>query len=65
MEVSVVVPGKKISSGKVIMTEKGLSRNMILPGESLQIHVWLQDLFELHAPSSLTRNFILNFTVKR
>ena len=56
--VSVVAPGKKFSqeSYHELQTEKGLSRNMILSGESLQIHEWPQGLFKLHA--SLTRNFI-------
>ena len=39
--------------------KKVLSGNMILQGESLQIHVGPQGLFELRAPNSLSGNFNL------
>ena len=42
--------------------KKVLPENMILQGESLQIHVRPQGLFELHAPNSLCRNFNLDVT---
>ena len=42
--------------------KKVLSGNMILQGESLQIHVGPQGLFELRARNSLSGNFNLDVT---